>query len=122
MLEALARAYARWMGLLEERPQPWGRLLVVRRLVPAWAGATTFGRLVLVRAGWADHPGLLEHERVHVEQYARYGAAGFLLRYGWGCLAAWARARSLDPWRWYPHHPLEAEAVRRSGFPPIPGL
>lgn len=48
--------------------------------VPPGADGITIGRLVIVRVGRAT-PYLLRHEHVHVRQWRRHGAVGFLVRY-----------------------------------------
>lgn len=56
--------------------------------VPRGVDGITFGRLVVVRRGCAT-PYLLRHELVHVRQWRRHGAVGFLVRY----LGAYVRGR-----------------------------
>ena len=48
--------------------------------VPPGADGITVGRLVIVRQGRIT-PYLLRHEHVHVRQWRRHGAVGFLVRY-----------------------------------------
>ena len=88
--------------------------------MPPGYAAITIGRLVIVRRHAAGDERLLRHELVHVEQWRRYGAVGFLRRY----LGAYLRAR----WHGHNHReayrriPLEVEADQRSGPPGPPGL
>jgi len=76
--------------------------------VPPGADAITLGSLVIIRRHCAGSEHLWRHELVHVEQWRRYGVAGFLVRY----VGAYVAARL----RWHSHHnaylriPLEVEA------------
>lgn len=87
--------------------------------MPPGYAAITIGRLVIVRRDAAGDERLLRHELVHVEQWRRYGAVGFLRRY----LGAYLRAR----WQGHGHReayrriPLEVEARERSGLSEPPG-
>lgn len=58
--------------------------------------AITFDYHVFIRPPVSDR--LLRHERIHVEQYTRYGTLGFLVRYVWGMRKG------------YRKNPLEVEA------------
>lgn len=83
--------------------------------MPRGADGITIGSLVIVRRGRASSPYLLRHEQVHVRQWRRHGAVGFLVRY----LGAYAvgRVRGRDHRGAYLHIPLEIEAdwiARRS--------
>jgi hypothetical protein len=49
--------------------------------VPKGADAITIGGTVIVREGREHSPYLLRHEAVHVRQWRRHGALGFLVRY-----------------------------------------
>lgn len=49
---------------------------------PRWVEAFVFGQHIFVRGRVISQP-LLRHERVHVDQYAKYGVIGFLVRYIW---------------------------------------
>ena len=67
----------------------------------------TIGRTVRIRYA-KDEPeafGVLAHECVHVQQYARYGFVGFSLRYLWYSLRYG-----------YERNPLEVEARDVSGY------
>jgi len=83
---------------------------------PGYAGIT-LGPLVSIRKRSAGNKRLLAHELIHVEQFARYGVIGFLVRY----LGSYLRWRV----RGYGHHgayrriPLEVEADWRSRTEPI---
>lgn len=91
---------------------------VVNSLVPNWAVAVSLpGDTILVKRGWETYPGVIEHEKVHLEQYHRYGTIGFLTRYFILATAGMLKAGSTDPTKWYRYHPFEVEAIRRSGFP-----
>jgi hypothetical protein len=76
--------------------------------VPRGADGITLGRTIIVRAGAEQSEYLMAHERVHVEQWQRYGVVGFLARYV-GHYLLWRL-------RGYPHRaaylriPLEIEA------------
>ena len=84
----------------------------------------TFGRLILLRRDddRAGHRVLLAHELVHVEQYARLGAARFLRRY--------LREYFVNLWRLRSHRQaylaisLEAEARAEAArwLSEIPGV
>lgn len=74
---------------------------------PRLAGAITFGHVVL----GADADTLAQlraHERVHVQQYERWGLL-FFLAYPLASLWQWLRGR-----RPYWHNPFEVDARRRS--------
>ena len=89
---------------IEERD---GYRLWVGGPVPRGATAITLGRLVIVREG-RESPYLLRHELVHVRQWRRLGAIGFLGRY----LGSYARWRLLRKGHRgaYLRIPLEVEA------------
>ncbi|MEA3019996.1 MAG: hypothetical protein QOI47_1520, partial [Actinomycetota bacterium] len=74
--------------------------------------AITVGSLISVRRGGADDERLLRHELVHVEQWRRYGASGFLWRY-LGSYLGW-RVRGHSHWDAYRRIPLEIEAEWRA--------
>lgn len=76
--------------------------------MPPGAAAITIGSVVSVRRRAAGNERLLRHELVHVRQWRRFGAAGFLVRY----LAAYARwrVRGHPHWAAYRRIPLEIEA------------
>jgi hypothetical protein len=75
------------------------------------ASGITFGPLVITRS-LAPSPHLLRHETVHVEQWRRLGAVGFLRQY----LAAYALGRlaGYPHWAAYRRIPLEIEAEWRA--------
>lgn len=81
------------------------KVLWVRTLVPRWAEAQTWGRVVLVREG-VPLEAILPHEAVHVAQWRRYPWS-FPIRYLWGSLGALLRGE--DP---YWGNPFEEEAYR----------
>jgi hypothetical protein len=89
---------------LEHRHGYW---LLIGWAAPG-AAATTLGSLVLVREGHQDDDHLLRHELVHVEQWRRHGAVGFLVRY----LGPYGRARlrRYPHWAAYRRIPFEIEA------------
>jgi hypothetical protein len=79
--------------------------------VPPGAAAITLGPLIIARRRVVEAPGwprLLRHEQVHVEQWARLGALGFLWRY----LVSYLRLRLAfwPHWAAYRRIPLEVEA------------
>jgi len=80
------------------------RIVVVPRLIPAWARAQTWGNVVLVRAGVELTPQLLAHELAHVLQWRSLGIAGFVCRY----------ARYLISYG-YDKSPLEVAARQAAG-------
>jgi hypothetical protein len=75
--------------------------------VPKGSSGITIGRFVMVRDGHVS-PYLLRHELVHVRQWRRHGAIGFLARY----LGAYAlgRFRRKGHRGAYLRIPLEIEA------------
>lgn len=75
--------------------------------VPPGADGITLGRLVIVRRGKVS-PYLMRHELVHVRQWRRHGAVGFLWRY-LGAYAA-GRLRGHSHRGAYLRIPLEIEA------------
>ena len=58
------------------------RSLLARMLLPKRYVAITLSSHVLTRATSLDEC-ILRHERVHMEQWRRYGLLGFLTRYLW---------------------------------------
>jgi hypothetical protein len=68
------------------------------KLFPRWVGAWTLGTNIYFREE-NPHPDLVMHELGHVNQYKRYGIAGFLARYLW-----------LSIRYGYKNNPLELEA------------
>ena len=77
--------------------------------VPPGSAAITIGSLISVRARSADSALLIRHELVHVAQWRRQGALGFLAAY----LGSYLRRR-LDffpHWAAYRRIPQEIEAV-----------
>jgi hypothetical protein len=89
--------------------------------VPPGADAITIGPLVSVRRAFADDERLLAHEAVHVGQWRRLGAVGFLRRYVWSYLG-W-RVRGYGHWAAYRRIPLEVEAewTTRRAASSVPG-
>jgi hypothetical protein len=75
--------------------------------VPPGADGITLGRLVIVRPGRVT-PYLLRHELVHVRQWRRHGAIGFLWRYLRSYVLGRVRGRSHRSA--YLRIPLEVEA------------
>jgi hypothetical protein len=75
----LARVYASALGLVSESTAGGVPVLVVRRLVPAWAVGQAIGDTVLVVEGYEADAGIIAHELVHVAQYRRYGLRFFSL-------------------------------------------
>lgn len=76
--------------------------------MPRGAAGITLGNLVIVRNGLAADQHLLRHELVHVRQWRRHGAIGFLVRY-LGSYAVW-RLRRKGHDGAYRRIPLEVEA------------
>jgi len=108
VFELLARALARLLGQLACFPGPMGTTICqVRRLVPSWAGAQTWGRVILVAEGqdWRAH---WPHEYVHVRQWRRWRVL-FPLAYLLASLFVWIRGG--HPYR---DNPFEVEARRRA--------
>ena len=92
-----------------------GHVLWIGGPVPPGADAITIGRVISVRRRYATDERLLAHEAVHVEQWRRLGAVGFLRQY-LGAYLRW-RARGYGHWAAYRRIPLEVEAewtTRRS--------
>jgi uncharacterized protein DUF4157 len=89
---------------LEHRDGYW---LLVGVAAPG-AAATTIGSLIMVRRGYEHDDHLLRHELVHVGQWRRHGAVGFLVRY----LTPYLRARlqGYPHWAAYRRIPFEIEA------------
>ncbi|CAN5256186.1 hypothetical protein BH18ACT4_BH18ACT4_10010 [soil metagenome] len=90
---------------LERRDGYW---LWVGGPVPPGASAITIGSLVSIRRRAAGNERLLRHEEVHVRQWRRYGAVGFLTRY----LRPYLRWRlaGYSHWDAYRRIPFEIEA------------
>jgi hypothetical protein len=80
--------------------------------VPPGSDGITIGSFIFVRAGHADSPYLIAHERVHVEQWRNYGAVGFVARYG-GAYLRW-RLRGYTHKAAYRRIPFEIEADWRA--------
>lgn len=81
---------------------------LARLLLPDRFEAFTFGSTVYVKGG-TPALGLIVHEAAHVEQFARHGRLGFVLRYAWNQirrgyernrleLEARARVREVESW------------------------
>ncbi len=85
-----------------------GYLLWVGGPVPPGADAITVGRVVAVRRGRERSAYLIHHELVHVRQWRRHGAVGFLVRYV-GSYLTW-RARGYPHAAAYRRIPFEVEA------------
>lgn len=47
-------------------------IYVVKQLIPKWAVAQTWGRVVLIRPEYSRDSGILAHEREHVLQWQKY--------------------------------------------------
>jgi hypothetical protein len=92
-------------GVLEVWGGPAGRLLACSLPFSGPVAAITFGHVVLARDARALRQ-TRRHERVHVAQYARWGAL-FLLAYPLAGLLAWLRGG--DPYR---DNPFEVAARR----------
>ena len=90
---------------LEKRDGHW---LLIGGPVPPGAAAITIGPVVSVRKRAVHNARLLRHELVHVEQWRRFGAAGFLRRY-LGAYLVW-RLRGHGHWAAYRRIPFEVEA------------
>jgi hypothetical protein len=80
--------------------------------VPPGASAITIGSTISVRRRAAGNARLLRHELVHVEQWRRYGVAGFLRRY-LGAYLRW-RLRGHGHGDAYRRIPFEVEAEWRA--------
>ncbi len=100
------------MGL-ERRDGYW---LWVGGPVPPGAAAITIGGLVSVRRRSAGSSRLLRHELVHVRQWRRHGAVGFLVRY-LGPYLGW-RLRGYPHKAAYRRIPFEIEAEWEARRPP----
>ena len=90
-------------------------VLLVGGPVPPGADAITVGPLISVRSGHESSPYLVRHERVHVQQWRRFGVIGFLVRYV-GSYLLW-RIRRKGHWGAYRRIPFEIQAdwvARRS--------
>lgn len=90
---------------LERRGDHWR---LIGGPVPPGAAAITIGPVVSVRTAWAGDERLARHEAMHVAQWRRYGAFGFLRRY-LGAYLGW-RLRGHPHWDAYRHIPFEIEA------------
>jgi hypothetical protein len=85
--------------------------------VPRGFAGITLWSLVIVRDPSAATPALLRHERVHVDQWRRHGAAVFVLRYV-GSYLRW-RSCGKDHLGAYRRIPFEIEAewtARRAAY------
>jgi hypothetical protein len=93
-----------------------GVVVVVGGPVPPGADAITIGPVISVREGHEESGYLLRHETEHVQQWHRYGFAGFLMRYV-GSYLVW-RLRRKGHWGAYRRIPFEIEAdwVARRNF------
>lgn len=87
--------------------RPRVRLRRVPWLIPSWAQAQAWPRLILIRRGVPLTETLLAHELAHVQQWQRLGLIAFIwtycryfLRYGYADhpLEEEARAAAADPW------------------------
>ncbi len=93
------------MRTIERHPDHWRW---VGGPVPPGAAAITIGPLVSIRTRSAHDARLLRHELVHVAQWRRLGALGFLSRYLWAY--AWWRAHAHGHLGAYRRIPFEVEA------------
>lgn len=93
-------------------------LLWVGGPVPPGFAGITLGPLVIIRREAAGDTALLRHELVHVEQWRRLGAVGFVRRY-LGSYLLW-RLRGKGHVGAYRRIPLEIEAEWRSRGQPSP--
>lgn len=73
-------------------PPPIDEMRIVHGVAAPGASATTLGSTVFVRRGVTLGPRLRRHEYEHVRQFARYGWAGFLVRYV-GAYVGWRLRR-----------------------------
>lgn len=104
-----SRGHAHWHdGVLEVAGGLPGWLLSRDLPVSGPVQAITFGHVVLA-CSVADLNATRRHERVHVEQYARWGAL-FLIAYPLASFLAWLRHR--HPYR---DNVFEIEARRKGG-------
>lgn len=90
--------------------------------MPPGASAITLGRVIVIRTAASSSARLLRHELVHVRQWRRFGAAGFLRRY-LGAYLRW-RVRGYPHWAAYRRIPFEVEAewvARRTSLPSVAG-
>jgi hypothetical protein len=75
------------------------RLIIVPWLIPRWARAQVWGRVILIRRGAAVTEQLLAHELAHVLQWRLMGILPFMFYY----LKYFVR-------HGYQNHPLERQA------------
>jgi hypothetical protein len=80
----------------------YSTVYIVKRMFPKWAGAQTFGKIILVRDA-APSIQMLRHEACHTEQYRRYDlfGVGFFFVYLWQWISRGFK---------YGRIPLEVEA------------
>ena len=85
-----------------------GSIHLVGRPAPKDAAAITIGPVISVRSGHETSQRLMEHEEVHVVQWAKFGWLGFLTRY----LSSYfgSRIQGFPHWAAYRRIPLECEA------------
>lgn len=74
-------------------------LITVPWLIPGWARAQVWGRLILLRRGVRLTEALLAHELAHVQQWRTLGVFPFVCQYLTGLIRSG-----------YWHHPLEQAA------------
>ncbi len=91
------------------------RIVVVPLLTPGVL-AMTLGRFVLVRRGHETNVELIAHELVHVEQWRRQGAIGFL----WAYLGDYVRGRRSGLGHWDAYRAIRAEADARERTSSLP--
>lgn len=113
--QVLSAAKPRGAAADQDEAQPLGsaplsrprvRLRRVPWLIPGWAQAQAWPRLILIRRGVLLTEALLAHELAHVDQWRRLGTLAFVWRY------------CRDFWRYgYAAHPLEAEARAAAADP-----
>lgn len=86
-------------------------IILVKRLVPKWAAGQTWGRVIILKSGLETNRGLIEHEKVHTEQWHNLGF-WFPFVYGWLMILS---AKKHGVRLAYHNHPFETEARHKSG-------
>ena len=109
--ELVSYLLARICGLKRVIKSEGLNFLVVNRLIPSWAVAQAWGRNILILEPYLDHDLLIEHEKVHIAQWKRYGVL-FPFYYLVSSIRAWWQGG--DP---YKDNIYEVEARLLSSYP-----
>jgi hypothetical protein len=96
---------------MAEWPSGEARVIIVKRLLPTWAAAQTWGRIIFIKGAYARSDKLISHEKIHIDQWKKRGFF-FPFVYFWLMLKS---AKKNGFKKAYHEHPYEVEARDKSG-------